>query len=595
MQTRYKIVLIILVGTLIVPQITFAAWWNPLTWFKKAPTTQTIPDKIVPTNQDLARQINALKKQLERQSKSSPPKNITTVPTTPKNQITAPKITTEMGALKKLTNKEIINRIKPSTVYIETDEGSGSGMIFTSDGYILTNAHVVSGFNSARVILAGGKTILATVSGRDKNADIALLKINSNQLPFVTFGDSSKLEQGDIVFTLGFPFGIKGDVSFKEGTVSRILNNGNSSYIETSAEIHPGNSGGPFVNQFGEVVGINSAIYGYTVNGINVGETIKLVIPINIAISIIPTLKEISNSLQQDDKELTSPKVLSPNAPSYTLDRTGRVLDQSGQEVLSYGIIQQLFFSIHPEYEAKQDPDGILYNKLIKINPHSNRAFIGSLPLYKRLECAHSLIVNREETLGSDFWTKKYPDCFQGFSEQIKEIQNEIKQKEIEGATACEPGYIADESQSYKGHYVCLPNTLPQHAHYSIHVPDKWYCEEGYEKRNNQCIPFVLPENAFWSAYSPNNWACSGGHIQNDGKCLPISIPKNASAWPLTLRDKFGRTYSQGWKCNVNYYQVQNHCEPLPLPPNAHYENSMERGWNCNAGFQETGTACVAQ
>lgn len=129
-------------------------------------------------------------------------------------------------------------------------------MIIESNGYILTNAHVVTGVNSAKIYLYNGISKIATIIGKDENTDIALLKIDSNNYSKVDLGDSDKVEQGDDVFTLGFPFGIKGDVSFKEGTISRKI----EGYFETSAEIHPGNSGGPLVDRYGQVIGVNTAI-----------------------------------------------------------------------------------------------------------------------------------------------------------------------------------------------------------------------------------------------------------------------------------------------------------------------------------------------
>jgi S1-C subfamily serine protease len=188
----------------------------------------------------------------------------------------------------KLSNSQIITKIKPTTVYITTESGSGSGMIFTADGYILTNDHVVKGVSVAKISLSTGEVINGTVIGRDEVIDLAVIKLNTTkQLPKIDFGDSDKTQQGDEVFTFGFPFGIEGDVSFKEGTISRRIEN----YFETSAEIHPGNSGGPLVNRYGQVIGINTAIFGKSISGIQLGETIKLAIPINNAKNLIPDLK----------------------------------------------------------------------------------------------------------------------------------------------------------------------------------------------------------------------------------------------------------------------------------------------------------------
>ncbi|OHA16050.1 MAG: hypothetical protein A3G52_00505 [Candidatus Taylorbacteria bacterium RIFCSPLOWO2_12_FULL_43_20] len=198
----------------------------------------------------------------------------------------APKIYTAT-----LSNSQIIKKIKPAVVYIESDAGTGSGMIISSDGFVLTNAHVVQNSATAQITLSNGGIYLASVVGRDENVDLAVLKVNAQNLAKVEFGDSNGTEQGDEVFTLGYPFGIKGDVSFKEGTISRKIVDGTNTYLETSAEIHPGNSGGPLVDAAGNVIGVNSSSFGQSIRGIAVGETIKFAIPINIAKNLIPELK----------------------------------------------------------------------------------------------------------------------------------------------------------------------------------------------------------------------------------------------------------------------------------------------------------------
>src|SRR3989338_11216306 len=153
-------------------------------------------------------------------------------------------------------------------------------MIISQDGYVLTNAHVVKGVSAVDIYLSDGISG-GTVIGRDEKIDLALLQIVGTSVASfssVQFGDSEKVAQGDEVFTFGYPFGFRGDVSFKEGTISRRIDN----YLETSAEIHPGNSGGPLVNADGNVVGVNSASFGQSIKGIAVGETIKFAIPIKI-------------------------------------------------------------------------------------------------------------------------------------------------------------------------------------------------------------------------------------------------------------------------------------------------------------------------
>lgn len=193
-----------------------------------------------------------------------------------------------------LSNTEIIKHVKPATVFIETTEGSGSGMIIDISGYILTNAHVVSDVSVAKVTLPDSRLFSAKVVGRDEIIDLAILKIVGTNFPIVTLGNSNEVSQGDEIFTLGYPFG--GDVSFKEGTISRIFNYDGAKYLEVSAEIHPGNSGGPLVNRYGEVIGINSAGYSpYQLSGVIIGEALKLAIPINVANNLIPELKNGRN------------------------------------------------------------------------------------------------------------------------------------------------------------------------------------------------------------------------------------------------------------------------------------------------------------
>jgi len=272
---------VLAVGIFIVPQVALAAWWNPFTWnflnFNRTPKTQvqqiqnttTVPNSTAKTS-------------------TTTKKEATKAPVAP--SISTTKMTNKSSA-GSLSNSQIIKKVKPAVVYIETDAGTGSGMVISSDGFILTNAHVVQNSTTAKITLSSGSVYSASIVGRDENIDLAVLKVNAQNLAKVDFGDSNTAEQGDEVFTLGYPFGIKGDVSFKEGTISRKIVDGTNTYIETSAEIHPGNSGGPLVNAEGNVVGVNSASFGQSIKGISVGETIKFAIPINVAKNLIPELK----------------------------------------------------------------------------------------------------------------------------------------------------------------------------------------------------------------------------------------------------------------------------------------------------------------
>ena len=233
-------------------------------------------------------QIEEMRKEIEVLKSNNP------------SRLIQPQVIKISTPIAKLSNSKIINKVKPAVVYIQTVDGSGSGMIIENDGYILTNAHVVKGVTNVEISLLTGETLPGTVVGRDEAVDLAIVKVSYPQkLPKIEFGDSNRTNQGDDVFTFGFPFGIEGDVSFKEGTISRRI----GGYLETSAEIHPGNSGGPLVNVRGKVIGINTAILGKSVDGVQLGETIKFAIPINVAVELIPELKAGRNIIVESREE----------------------------------------------------------------------------------------------------------------------------------------------------------------------------------------------------------------------------------------------------------------------------------------------------
>jgi serine protease Do len=141
--------------------------------------------------------------------------------------------------------------------------GTGSGVIISADGYILTNNHVAGGADEIKVKLSDGRELKARRIGSDPETDLALIKVDERNLPFAVLGDSSKLEQGEWVIALGSPFGL--EQTMTAGIVSatgRDLRQGAyDNYIQTDASINPGNSGGPLVSMNGEVVGINTMIY----------------------------------------------------------------------------------------------------------------------------------------------------------------------------------------------------------------------------------------------------------------------------------------------------------------------------------------------
>ena len=165
-------------------------------------------------------------------------------------------------------------------------QGTGSGVIISADGYIVTNHHVVEGAEEVLVTLADQREFKAQVVGRDPKTDLAVLKVETKEkLPVATLGDSEALRVGDWVIAIGNPFGFTHTVT--AGIVSakdRVIGAGPyDDFIQTDASINPGNSGGPLFNTRGEVVGINTAI-------VPQGQGIGFAIAVNTAKPLIPQL-----------------------------------------------------------------------------------------------------------------------------------------------------------------------------------------------------------------------------------------------------------------------------------------------------------------
>lgn len=162
----------------------------------------------------------------------------------------------------------------------------GSGVIVSSNGYILTNHHVIEAAEEVEVALADGRKIEAKVIGSDPETDLAVLKINTKDLPAITFGQSEEAKVGDIVLAVGNPFGVGQSVTMGIiGALGRTKVGINTfeEFIQTDAAINPGNSGGALTDTSGNLIGINTAIYSRSGGSLGIG----FAIPIHVAKQIM--------------------------------------------------------------------------------------------------------------------------------------------------------------------------------------------------------------------------------------------------------------------------------------------------------------------
>jgi S1-C subfamily serine protease len=161
--------------------------------------------------------------------------------------------------------ESVSQKVGPAVVEIRTDQGLGSGVIYDASGLILTNGHVVEGANTINVGLGDGRHFQAKVLGQDTGFDLAVLKIDGQNLPTANLGTSSNLQAGQFVVAIGNPYGFDHTVTL--GVVSgvnRPVNEGQGSYnqpmVQTDTAINPGNSGGPLIDLDGNVIGINTLV-----------------------------------------------------------------------------------------------------------------------------------------------------------------------------------------------------------------------------------------------------------------------------------------------------------------------------------------------
>ena len=213
----------------------------------------------------------------------------------------------------------------------QVPRGVGSGFIISPDGYVLTNAHVVEGADEVLVTMSDKREFKAKIIGSDRRTDVAVVKIDSKNLPTITLGGGSKVRVGEWVIAIGSPFGLENTVT--AGIVSAIARDTGDylPLIQTDVAVNPGNSGGPLINMRGEVIGINSQIYsrsgGYMGisfavpidEAIRVSEQLKTmgrVVRGRIGVQIEPVTKELAESIGLGKAQGALINRIEPGAPA---------------------------------------------------------------------------------------------------------------------------------------------------------------------------------------------------------------------------------------------------------------------------------------
>jgi S1-C subfamily serine protease len=206
-------------------------------------------------------------------------------------QPTPPSETDALDAYSRVVVR-VAEQLQPAVVNLRVGRGrsasGGSGLLFTPDGFLLTNAHVVRDFDSVRIRMHDGQEVEGRVVGSDPWTDLAIVQAQSNKLPHATLGDSQKLRVGQLVVAIGSPFGFEstvtaGVVSALGRSLRTITGHLVDNVIQTDAALNPGNSGGPLVDSQGHVIGVNTAV-------IAPAQGICFAIPINMAKLIVPLL-----------------------------------------------------------------------------------------------------------------------------------------------------------------------------------------------------------------------------------------------------------------------------------------------------------------
>jgi len=221
-----------------------------------------------------------------------------------------------------LLNDPIFRRFFGDQLPDEAQRASslGSGVIVSTSGYVLTNHHVVEAADEIEVALADGKKLLAKVVGNDPETDLAVLRVNAEDLPAISFGSSEALRVGDIVLAIGNPFGVGQTVT--SGIISALGRTGLGintfeNFIQTDAAINPGNSGGALIDANGNLIGINTAIFTRTGSSAGIG----FAIPVSTAKMVLDQIVK-SGAVTRGWIGVEVQEITPPMAESFKLSST---------------------------------------------------------------------------------------------------------------------------------------------------------------------------------------------------------------------------------------------------------------------------------
>lgn len=265
------------------------------------------------------------------------------------------------------------DQIPQSAPREKIERSLGSGIVVSEDGYILTNNHVIANATELIVNLPDGREFNAHVIGTDTRTEVAVIKIDAKDLPFVRLGDSSKLRLGETVLAIGYPFSIGQSVT--QGIVSALGRNVAENrgvfvdFIQTDAAINPGNSGGALINVRGELIGINTMIYSNTGSYAGLG----FAIPVNLAREVMDELvahgRVVRGYLGVDMDNLTADKaefyglergegaIITTVVPDSPAEKAGLKVDDvvtavNGKPVKSENDLRTIVSAIHPGDKA---------------------------------------------------------------------------------------------------------------------------------------------------------------------------------------------------------------------------------------------------